>query len=569
MCTERCLIPPSPQLRARIDRELAEIREQTELIGPMVRVIQPKRPGLNDGLILPGNYFPIGTPLERVRSEAAERAPLRGPVRIVVVLAEFDDCPLEPEHNKAYYERLFFSRGELPDGSVREYYAEVSHGMIDIVGEVIGPYRPKLSLRSYANGESGVGSAEPNARTMARHIAELANVDFDFSTYDNDGNGFVDAYIVIHAGGGAEETGSAHDIWSHKWVLPGGEYNADGVRIYAYLTVPEDARIGVCCHELGHLLFGWPDLYDTDSSSEGLGNWCLMAGGSWNGMGDLPAHPSAWCKAEQAWVTVVNHTSAATLSIPDVKDSHTVHRLWKHGVQGNEYFLLENRQRRNFDRGLPGDGMLVYHVDNAVSTNADERHPKVGLLQADGAEHLNTAANRGDPGDPFPGTSRNRTINATSRPNTRAYGGLATEVSITDISDSASVMTARIAVRSKVVVKKRRMSFWDLFRAPQPIQAALLEQFSGNPVVAERIMQELQQPQGQLPFTSGGFPWTSAYGFGNLLAHNRFDPTFVEWARATEQRLTQIENLLSLLRPEVEEVMVGEGTEPFDPNERT
>ena len=27
---------------------------------------------------------------------------------------------------------------------------------------------------------------------------------------------------------------------------------------------------------------------------EGIGNWCLMAGGSWNGGGDIPAHPSAW-----------------------------------------------------------------------------------------------------------------------------------------------------------------------------------------------------------------------------------------------------------------------------------
>ena len=69
-------------------------------------------------------------------------------------------------------------------------------------------------------------------------------------------------------------------------------------KIYAYLTVPEDCRIGVCAHELGHLLFGFPDLYDTDYTSEGVGNWCLMGGGSWNGGGDIPAHPSAWCKVE-------------------------------------------------------------------------------------------------------------------------------------------------------------------------------------------------------------------------------------------------------------------------------
>jgi hypothetical protein len=35
-------------------------------------------------------------------------------------------------------------------------------------------------------------------------------------------------------------------------------------------------------HELGHLLLGQPDLYDTDYSSRGTGRWDLMAGGSWN-----------------------------------------------------------------------------------------------------------------------------------------------------------------------------------------------------------------------------------------------------------------------------------------------
>ena len=139
---------------------------------------------------------------------------------------------------------------------------------------------------------------------MARDAALAADADVNFAPYDNDGNGYVDAFIVIHAGAGAEETGSSNDIWSHKWVLAGGEYVADTTKIFAYLTVPEDSRIGVCAHELGHLLFGFPDLYDTDYISEGIGNWCLMAGGSWNGGGDMPAHPSAWCKANQGWVSV-------------------------------------------------------------------------------------------------------------------------------------------------------------------------------------------------------------------------------------------------------------------------
>ena len=54
---------------------------------------------------------------------------------------------------------------------------------------------------------------------MARDAAKLANPNVNFAPYDNDGNGFVDAFIVVHAGRGAEETGNQNHIWSHKWVL--------------------------------------------------------------------------------------------------------------------------------------------------------------------------------------------------------------------------------------------------------------------------------------------------------------------------------------------------------------
>ena len=127
---------------------------------------------------------------------------------------------------------------------------------------------PPLEYISVCYRASGTGPSLPNARQMAKDAAIAANPQVNFATYDNDGDGFVDAFIVIHAGAGAEQTGSKTDIWSHKWVLPGSAYSADGAKIYAYLTGTRGFEIGVCAHELGHLLFGFPDLYDTDYSSE-------------------------------------------------------------------------------------------------------------------------------------------------------------------------------------------------------------------------------------------------------------------------------------------------------------
>ncbi len=471
-CRDRCAVAPSPELEDRIRAELEAARSATgkkrtnisKVLAPVLAIKRPQPMGFNDGLIIPGSYFPVGTAAEVVRSAAADRAPLRGTVRVIVVLVDFSDKAMT--ETKAHFEELFFSTGVLAKGSVREYYTEVTHGLVDVVGQVVGPYRMPRTLAQYANGASGTGDTTPNARDLAKDAVLAADADVNFAPYDNDANGFVDAFIVIHAGRGAEETGNSNDIWSHKWVFKGGAYSTDGVSVYGYLTVPEDARIGVCCHELGHLLFGWPDLYDTDGSSSGLGNWCLMAGGSWNDSGNTPSHPSAWCKANQGWVSIINQANNATVNIEDVKSGNRIYRLWKDGGGGSEYFLVENRQKTRYDLHLPGEGLLIWHIDDSISTNTNEVHPKVALMQADARNDLGSGANRGDAGDPYPGSSSNRTFDKASTPGSKSYAGVDTCVAVSDISGPAPIMSAKLSVQcakikeKEVQVDKRYMKEW-------------------------------------------------------------------------------------------------------------
>ncbi|HJU40631.1 MAG TPA: M6 family metalloprotease domain-containing protein [Tahibacter sp.] len=442
-----CAVAPSPELKQRLKAELAQARRTLapSIAASVGLARSPRVLGFNDGVIVPPDAFPAGTPQAAIRAVAAERAPLRGAVRVIVVLVDFSDRAMAA--TAAHFSDLFFSTGKVATGSVREYYREASGGVVDIVGEVVGPLRMPRTLAWYANGNFGIGrpSGTIRARDLAHDAAKAANAAVNFAPYDNDGNGFVDAFVVVHAGSGGEATGDPGDIWSHKYTLANA-YDADGKKIYAYLTIPEDARIGVSAHELGHLLFGFPDLYDEDSTSEGVGNWCLMGGGSWNGGGDTPAHPSAWCKANQGWVGVTNVTADGVLSLPDVKTSRNVHRLWKDGAGGPEYFLLENRQRAGFDRQLPGDGLLIWHIDEGQPGNTDENRYKVALVQADGRRDLEGDANRGDAGDPYPGTNGNTSFNATSTPSSKAYSGQGSCVSVTQISASAATMTAKTRV---------------------------------------------------------------------------------------------------------------------------
>ena len=446
---QRCCVAPSPEVQRQMREDLRRIRAESR--SPMsanFRFGASKRVGFNDGLNIPGTELPLGAPPSVARAVVLKRAPAKKrTMRVIVVLVEFSDKPLAAGR-KQYFEDLFFSTGKIATGSVKEYYADVTGKKIAIAGKVAGPYLLPKSLAQYAGGGSGIDNPLPNARTMARDAAILADADIDFAKYDNDGDGFADAYVVVHAGSGAEETGSRNDIWSHKWVLSGGELPVDGSKVYSYLTVPEDAKLGVCAHELGHLLFGFPDLYDTDGDAEGVGNWCLMGGGSWNGNGHTPSHPSAWCKAKQNWAKIVNVTSNGTRTLGSVQKGRKLWRLWNGGANSQEYFLAEYRPKIGYDKELPGAGLLVWHIDDSIDDNSNQTHPKVALLQADGLKHLESAANRGDGGDPFPGTSGNINLTATSIPNSMSYGGLDANVAITNMVVSATGVKASVKVRA-------------------------------------------------------------------------------------------------------------------------
>ena len=207
----------------------------------------------------------------------------------------------------------------------------------------------------------------------------------------------------------------------------------------------------------GHAAFGLPDLYDVDYSSSGLGNWSLMAGGSWNGnLGNSPAMPDAFCRIQMGFAspTILN-SNITGQSIPDVEDNPSIFRLWKDGTIGSEYFLVENRQLTSFDQSLPNSGLLIYHVDESVtSDNMNEWYPGhtssghylVALEQADGLYNLEKGNNRGDEGDCYPGSANNQNFSNSTTPDSKNYNLSATGVGVKNISSSSSTMSADLQV---------------------------------------------------------------------------------------------------------------------------
>lgn len=358
--------------------------------------------------------------------------------------------------NPGYYDTLLFG---VTGKTLHSYYKEISYGQMDIVTVNLpsgsGWMNASELYGYYVDGQNGFGIYPKNAQKLVEEAVSAADSIVDYSKYDNDGDGFVDALFVIHAGSGAEFTGSANDIWSHQWTtyspLP-----LDGVNIFTYSIEPEywlkpgDMTCGVFAHEMGHSVFNLPDLYDYGQDSKGLGRWSLMASGSWNGyLGDSPAHPDAWSRMKMGFVQPISITeNLLDYSISSIEDSSVIIKITPHN--GTGYFLLENRVKKGFDSALRGEGLLIYHIDESQFTNSNQWYPgftsnghyKVALEQADGNYDLERNINSGDASDPFPGVLQKYIFNSTSLPNSKGYNDSTTDIAVTNIRQ----------VESKIVV---------------------------------------------------------------------------------------------------------------------
>ncbi len=448
-----CLaMPPHPDLETKI--RSGEVSAPGHLLSP--QFTQEK--GIDRPSMHPiSETYPTGT----------------GPVgtyKVLVLLVEFSDN--SSGVNASFFDTLMF---ENQFGCVRHYYQEVSYAALDLVTvdlpSVTGWQTAPQTYAYYVDGQYGLyGTYPQNCQKLVEDLADLVDPVVDFSEYDNDSDGYVDALVVVHAGPGAELTGDTNDVWSHKWGVTSSWSSSnlkDGVQVWDYSMQPEywlsyyDMTCGVYCHELGHV-FGLPDLYDTDYSSYGIGDWSLMAGGSWNGsLGDSPAHPDAWCLTRLGYVSptvVASNTSG--VQVPAIESTPVAYKLWTSGSPADEYFLVANRQRTGYDSALPYHGLLIWHVDENIGdygANDDEWYPghtsyghyKVALEQADGLWELESTVPFGAvtySNDPYPGSTTNRTFNGSSVPNSKSYAEVETYVGVTSISNSGDTMTCDLFV---------------------------------------------------------------------------------------------------------------------------
>lgn len=354
-----------------------------------------------------------------------------GILKPVVLLIEFPDLNANYEISTAdFYNKILF---EKDNNSLYDYFYENSQGKLEITGIIYTNEKDSSNwfllpkeYKFYENGYYGMGNYPNNTQKLVEDAIEIADEFIDFSNHDNNNDGFVDGIIIIYAGSSVS-TKENRKIYPHKWeitpVKKDNKFINKYIVISEYKYKPGDFVIGPLCHEIGHLL-GGIDLYDLDSHnnykfddqiSNGLGKWSIMSFGLWGKnkkRGDLPSHFDAWHKVYFRWIDpiIIDEKEKFIILNPIESINGKIYKIILNDYP-EEYLLIENRQKIGFDSDLPGEGILIYHIDESIENNSyayspfDEtpniKHYKVSIIQKDRNYELERGKNFGDNCDTF------------------------------------------------------------------------------------------------------------------------------------------------------------------------
>lgn len=366
--------------------------------------------------------------LRKAQSASGQGSLFQGTKKGLVILADFTDKKFASGHNLALYKQIVngdnYQSGDFR-GSVKDYFKAQSQGQFVLDFDVVGICPLSHNYAYYGkNVKDAYGNdTDQHAGEMVAEACQWAHLQgVDFSQYDWDGDGEVDQVFVLYAGMGEADGGSASTVWPHMYYLSVSDYGKtltyDGVTVNTYACSSElngasnlDG-IGTFCHEFSHCM-GFPDLYDTSYSGWfGMGEFDLMNSGSYNGDGRCPAGYSAYEKNECGWITLHDVTDidaenkiSGLMPVSEGGDAYVIHNK---GHQ-DEYYVVENRQKTNWDAELPDAGVMITHVDynqyvwgynvpNTQDTYCDwddnnkeytNDHERLTIFHADNKSHSN------------------------------------------------------------------------------------------------------------------------------------------------------------------------------------
>ena len=353
--------------------------------------------------------------------------PTIGSPHSLVILVGYKDVPFE--QSRADFEALLNEQGYAYNdatGSCRDYFTASSNGQFTPIFDVFGPYTLQNNRAFYGAETERAHDANPGS--MVAEACQLAAASgVDFSNYDTNGDGLLDNVFIYYAGHNQAEGGPEESVWPHQSDISYRGIRLNGVLVGSYACTSEyrgsygnvRCGIGTFCHEFGHVI-GLPDFYDTGYNYYSVGSWDIMCSGSYNNLGRTPPTYTAYERFYEGWLTPVQLTTPGAYALSPIETSNQAYLIAAepHNLKGTqpnpaEFFMLEYRDGKGWDMGLPGHGMLVWHIDYSPTAwtantpnNGINGVMRMHLEEANGVPwSKRSLGESGRSSDPYPGTT--------------------------------------------------------------------------------------------------------------------------------------------------------------------
>ena len=325
-------------------------------------------------------------------------------------------------------------------GSVRDYFYDQSGGKLTYT-QTVTTVVTMPKARDFYNFEDYPTNKKvrPDSGTAGRLLLEdalkiLKAAKFNFTALTLDADKRVIATSILFAGSDSGLFGKG--LWPHSFGLAadfdvGTASSPIYIRGYQITDIDSSApAIGTFCHENGHMLLDYPDIYST--TGEGVGSHCLMGAGNLLNGGRTPAPINLHFKEISGWTTIENLTASGSRAYPLPTTGNVGYRVRKPGTP-KESYVVENRGIGDKWAQYSKDkGIIIWHIDETIDGNfyipAGSRYG-IAVVQADGKKDLENGKNRGDDGDYFDLASAPLFSDTTS-PNSKWYGDLTSGITV-------------------------------------------------------------------------------------------------------------------------------------------
>lgn len=294
------------------------------------------------------------------------------------------------------------------NGSVKEYFWDVSNQRLRYTN-IVTVYLRVPHPKTYYNDPDNADGSNEFVKDAIDALKALPNYQSEIwpqlQTLTIDGSGMVVACNVYYAG--EPDVGWEGNLWPHSWALVqvGAQNLGPGVSIFRYqmTDIGNQLSLGTFCHENGHMLCDYPDIYDYDyDSAGGAGNFCIM---DYGGNGGNPVQPCAYLRMHSGWLDVIDLATIPEYLLTLTTTDTTIYKYTK-PTEATEYYLFENRNKSGRDANIPGSGIAIWHCDELGNRddqrydyNDEHQNYEVQLMQADNLWDLNRNVNGGEQKD--------------------------------------------------------------------------------------------------------------------------------------------------------------------------